>query len=231
MRRHPTDGRVAERGPGGWVRALLLASLLLAVGVVAVNVDLPDVGTLRRWSRDAGPWGWWGALVALVVALVVPAPRSALSLLAGAVFGFPAGLGLVLSGGLLGGLAGFGLSRWIGRDLVTRLAGERLARVDRFVSSRGLVAVLTARLLPAPPFAVVSYAAGLSGVRVAPYAAGTALGLLPGSLFYVGIGASVTGVDGIIAWFGPWRLAGVALTVVALTAVWWWWRRRTDRPH
>lgn len=230
MRRHPSKGAAVEGGSGSWVRALLLASALLAAGVSAVMLDLPDVGTLRRWSRDAGAWGWWGALAALVVALVVPTPRSALSLLAGAVFGFPAGLVLVLSGGLLGGLAGFGLTRWFGRDLVTRLAGERLASLDRFVSSRGLVAVLTARLLPAPPFAVVSYAAGLSGVGLGPYAAGTALGLLPGSLFYVGVGASVTGIDAAIAWFGPWRLAAMALTVIALTTLWWWWRRRTDRP-
>jgi uncharacterized membrane protein YdjX (TVP38/TMEM64 family) len=203
--------------------------VLLASVVLAMNLDLPDVGTLRHWVQSAGPWGWLAALTSLTLALVIPTPRSALSVLAGAVFGFPGGLGLALAGGLLGGLAGFGLSRWIGRDLVTRLAGEHLTKVDRFVSSRGLLTVLTARLLPAPPFAVVSCAAGLSGVRVAPYTAGTAVGLVPGSLFYVGIGTSVTGVGTVTAWFGPWRLTAVALTVVALTAAWWWWRRHTDR--
>lgn len=229
MKERPAERGTAERRPGGWVRALVLAAALFAAVALAVSLDPPDVDTLRRWT-PTGTWGWLAALAMLAVALVVPTPRSALSLLAGALFGFSAGLGLVLGGGLLAGLAGFALSRWIGRDLVTRLAGERLARVDRFVSSRGLVAVLTARLLPAPPFAVVSYAAGLSGVGVAPYAAGTALGMLPGSVFYVGIGASVSGVDAAMAWFGPWRLAAVALTLVALAAV-WWWRRRPDRPR
>jgi uncharacterized membrane protein YdjX (TVP38/TMEM64 family) len=230
MNRNPTEPGAAERGPGRWVPALLLASVLLASVALAMNLDIPDVGTLKHWIASAGPWGWLAALASLTVALVIPTPRSALSVLAGAVFGFLGGLALVLAGGLLGGLAGFGLSRWVGRDLVTRLAGERLTKVDRFVSSQGLLTVLTARLLPAPPFAVVSYAAGLSGVHMAPYTAGTAVGLLPGSLFYVGIGASVTGVDAVTAYFGPWRLTAVTLTVVALTVA-WWWRRRPDRPH
>ena len=221
-----TGGRTG----GPWVPALFLGLLLLAGVGLALNLDLPDVAPLRARLRRAGPWGWLTALVALVAALTIPTPRSALSLLAGAVFGFSQGLALVVSGGVLGGLTGFGLTRWIGRDLVTRLAGTRLTKIDQFVSERGLLAVLTARLLPAPPFAVVSYAAGLSGVRVVPYCLGTTLGVLPGSVLYVGIGASVTGIDSVVAWVTePWHVAGAATTALALTAAWWLLRRRAAK--
>ena len=224
------NGGTGRRSAGRWARALLLAVPVLAAVGLALSLDVPDAATLERWFRDAGSWAWLAALAALSVALAVPTPRSGLSLLAGAVFGFPGGLGLVVAGGLIGGLAGFGLSRWIGRGLVTHLAGTRLAKVDHFLSSRGFSTVLTARLLPAPPFAVVSWAAGLSGVRLAPYAAGTALGILPGSVFYVGIGASVTSADSVVAWLAmPWHVAGVVLTAGALAAGWWLRRRRAAR--
>lgn len=217
-----------ERRPGRpWVSVLVLGLVGLAAVGLTLRYDLPEVATLQVWVGRAGPWGWLAALAALTAALAIPTPRSALSLLAGAVFGFPLGLALVINGGLLGGLVGFGLTRWMGRDVVMRFAGARLARVDQFVSDRGALAVLTARLLPAPPFAVVSYAAGLSGVRTGSYCLGTALGVLPGSVFYVGIGASVTGIDSVVAWFTkPWHLVGVVATVMALATAWWLLRRR-----
>jgi uncharacterized protein (TIGR03382 family) len=40
------------------------------------------------------------------------------------------------------------------------------------------------------PFVAVSYGAGLTAVRLAPYALSTALGLVPSTLVQVGVGAS-----------------------------------------
>ena len=55
------------------------------------------------------------------------------------------------------------------------------------------------------PFTVINYAAGLTGVRWRHYAAGSALGMVPGSLAYAALGA--WGAD-------PWGIfAGVAVLV------------------
>ncbi|WP_369333695.1 TVP38/TMEM64 family protein [Modestobacter altitudinis] len=167
----------------------------------------------------------------LALALSVPTPRSALSALAGAAAGFSAGLGLVLVGGLLGALFGFGISRWLGRAAVARLISSRWPRVDRFLTHRAFSTVLVARLLPAPPFAVVSYAAGASGVRLAPYLLGTAVGMLPGSLLYVSLGASASGFDAWTRDLGgwAWTLIGLAVAVTG-SAVWWGRRHLSRRP-
>lgn len=126
----------------------------------------------------------------LALALLTPISRTASSVLVGAVAGSLPGLTIALVGGLLGGLAGFGLSRWLGREAMTRLAGPRLSRVDRLVSERGFASILAARIMPVAPFVFVSYAAGLIGVRPVPYLLGTAVGLIPWSGLYVGIGAA-----------------------------------------
>ena len=119
-----------RRGPGGpgatTVRAALFGLLLAAAVVLAATVDPPGLTDVRGWLDDGGPAAWLLLVVGLAVALLTPAPRSALSVLVGAVAGFFAGLAVVVAAGVLGGLAGYGLSRWLGRPAVARMAGDRL---------------------------------------------------------------------------------------------------------
>jgi uncharacterized membrane protein YdjX (TVP38/TMEM64 family) len=169
-------------------------------------------------------------VLGVAVALLTPVSRTALSVLVGAVAGFPAGLAVALSGGLLGGLAGFALSRWLGREAVTRLAGARLTRVDRVVSERAFVSVLSARIMPVAPFGLVSYAAGLSGVRLGPYLLGTAIGLVPWSVLYVGIGASVTSINSVTSLVDVVPALAVVVLLALLAGYFWWRRRQATRP-
>ena len=132
---------------------------------------------------------------------------------------------------MLGGLAGFVLSRWLGRDAVVRLAGARLARLDRAVSQRGFVSVLVARAMPVAPFVFVSYAAGLSGVRLGPYLLGTAVGLVPWSVLYVGLGASVASIDSWSYLVPPVLILSVVMAAALLTGHFWRRQRRGVRRH
>lgn len=213
-------------GEGTWLRAGALVALLLAGVVAALTVDLPSVAQVRGWLDDGGA-GTWALLVAgLVVVLLAPVPRSVLSVVAGIVLGFGPGVALALAGGLLSAVAAFGLSRALGRPAAERLAGPRLRRADRLVSERGFVSVLVGRLIPVMPFVVVSYGAGLSGVRFGSFLAATAVGIVPSTVVQVGIGAS-TGVA--VARFGalavvPLVVLGVVLVVAGAA---WWYRRRT----
>jgi uncharacterized membrane protein YdjX (TVP38/TMEM64 family) len=211
------------------VRSTLLLLVVAAGGLVALLVDVPSIGTVRSWLADTGPAGWLALLAGMSLITLAPVPRTALSLLAGVIAGFWGGLALALSSGVLGALAGFGLARWLGRETVTRLAGPRLARADALLTRRGALAVLSGRLIPVTPFTLVSYAGGLSGIRLRPYLLGSAVGLVPGTLLHVTIGATVgAGGSG-----GSLRLLvsvlPLALAGAALLAVRWWQRRRTGR--
>ncbi len=216
-----------QRGPGTWVRAGVLATLV-AMGVVLVAVvDLPAVDSARDWLDRNAVLGPFLLALGVGLALLGPVPRTALSVLAGLVAGFPAGLAISLAGGMLGGIGAFALGRLLGRSAVAALAGPRMARADRFLDARGFGAVLTLRLIPAAPFTVVSYGAGLAAVRPGPYLAATALGLVPSTVLQVGAGASVEHLD---RWADllttPVATAvavGVLLTAAGLAL---WWRRR-----
>jgi uncharacterized membrane protein YdjX (TVP38/TMEM64 family) len=209
------------------LRGLLLVALVLAGGLVALVVDVPDADSVREWLHRTGAPGWGTLLVVLALATLAPVPRTALSVLAGVLAGFWGGLALAVASGVLGALAGFALARWLGRETVARLAGPRLARADALLARRGTLAVLTGRLVPVTPFTAVSYAGGLSGIRLRDYLVGSAIGLVPGTVLHVAVGASVgsAGTDGgrsLLLSLIP--LTG-ALLLLAGTA---WWRRHTS---
>ena len=205
---HTGDGPAATRSP--WTRGGALVVLVLFAVEASTAVDLPSISGARAWLYAAGPEAWLALVFGQAVALMTPVPRSALSVLVGAVAGIWAGLALVVVGGLLGGLGGFLLSRWLGREAAMRVAGDRLRRIDHLFTERGFLAVLIARVMPVVPFMLVSYAAGLSGVRLRPYALGTAIGLLPGSVTYVAIGSSTAQ---IASWLTPHLVALFAVTL------------------
>ena len=208
------------------MRAVVLVVLVVAGCVLALLVDVPDVATVRAWLDARGTAGWLLLLAALSLAPLAPVPRAALSVLAGVLAGFWGGLALSLASGVLAALAGFWLARWLGRETVTGLAGPRLARADALLTRRGAVAVLVGRLLPVTPFTLVSYAGGLSGVAPGAYLLGTAIGIVPGSVLHVSIGATVGAAgDGGGLLLG---LVPLGLGLLGLAAArWWQLRRRT----
>ncbi len=219
---HP--GRVR----GTWPRVGALVVVLAAGTVAALVLDLPDVATVYGWVDRTGTLGLLLLTAGVGLALVGPVPRTALSVLLGVVLGFWGGLTVALAGGMLGGLAAFALSRALGRDAVTRQVGPRLAAVDGVLAVRGFGAVLAGRLLPVVPFSVLSHAAGLSAVPLAPYAAATALGLVPSTVLQVGVGASVPGLTWWAALAGSPPVLSVVLAAgLVVIGVAWLFRRRT----
>ncbi len=195
-----------------WVRPAVLAALV-AVGIVlAVVVGLPDIARLRADVAATGRVAPVLFVLGYAVATLAPLPRNVLSILAGILFGLATGLVVVMIGTMLGAAGGLALARWLGRDTVELFAGDRLSQVDEALRRRGLHAVMALRLLPMVPFTLVSYAAGLTAVGARDYLLGTALGVVPGTLVFVALGAYGPAAAGF------WPLAVTLVAVVGLTA-------------
>lgn len=172
-----------------WIRPALLVVLVLVAVVVALRVGVPPVEDVRAWVADAG-WAGPVAYAALYAGLsLTPVPATVLSIVAGVLFGVPVGIPVMAAGALTGAVAGFALARYLGRDTVAGLSGERLARLDALLRRRGLLAMITIRLLPIVPFAILNMGCGLTAVRARDYVLGTALGILPGGTAFVAVGA------------------------------------------
>lgn len=179
--------------PGGRRRAALRLGILVvfvAAAAVAVLVaPLPPVAEIRGYFGRAGWWGTAAFILGYAMLTLAPVPKSVLSVAAGLVFGFAGGVAVVFTSAMVGSVAAFWLGRWLGREAVERFTGARVEKVDRLLSRRGLIAVIGVRLVPVLPFTAINYAAGLSSIRWWPYFLGTAIGILPGTVSFVTVGA------------------------------------------
>jgi uncharacterized membrane protein YdjX (TVP38/TMEM64 family) len=154
--------------------------LVSALTSGAATTDF-SVETIRQL---VGRWGAFAplayVLVVIVEVLVAPIPGTILYVPGGAIFG--GFLGGTLS--LAGNVAGAAIACWLMRALGTRrltawLAGRNPARYRQLVDQKGVWVIFLLRVNPLTTSDLVSYAAGLAGVRVRHVAIGTLFGMAP----------------------------------------------------
>lgn len=179
-------------------RRLWLVAGVLVVGAVGAAALLalgtPDVTGFLAAVRAAGAWAPALFVLLQVVLTVAPVPRTLFTVAAGVLFGSVTGALIAVLATVGAAAVAFWLVRLGTARLAARYADRRAvtwvrARLDR----RGLLAVLSLRLLPMVPFPVLNYASGASGMRFAPYLLGTLLGVLPGTLAVVVLSDAVVG--------------------------------------
>jgi LPXTG-motif cell wall-anchored protein len=155
-------------------------------------------------------------------------PREIITLFAVLAFGRWVGFGLAMGSLIVAALVTYAIGCLLNPQYVMRLMGPRLRGVVDVIRNRGLVAMTAIRLVPIAPFAVEGLAAGALRFRLWQFTAGTALGLLPGTL------AATVLSNQVQALISPgqsvnWPLvAGVAALLVAGL---WFVRRWFQRQH
>lgn len=150
-----------------------------------------------------------------VVLTLLPVPKNLLAGIAGALFGVAGGVVLGWVGAMLSAVVAFALARRLGQSAVAGLSGRRVVRVQRLLREQGLLTMLVARLTPFVPFTVVNYAAGVGPTSRRDYLVGTAVGILPGTVAYVVVGASAGRDTTTIALAGGAGVVLLLLTVLA----------------
>lgn len=129
----------------------------------------------------------WGALAPLVYVaavtvevLVAPIPGTLLYAPAGAIFGGFVGGTLSLAGNVIGAAVACWIAGSLGGDWRSRLRDRsRLAAYQERLAARGAWIVFLLRANPFTSSDLVSYAAGLAGVRPGQVALGTLFGMAP----------------------------------------------------
>ncbi len=175
------------------LRAVL--TLFLLAAIVAALLFLPvgeHVRGLLEWTRGRGLAGCLVVIVAYIVATVLFVPGSWLTLAVGFFFGVVAGTVVVSTGATLGAAAAFLVGRYLARDAIERrMAGlPRFRAIDAAVGRAGFKIVLLTRLSPLFPFNLLNYAFGLTRVGFWPYFFASWVGMIPGAILYVYLGAT-----------------------------------------
>lgn len=147
-------------------------------------------GTLD-WIKASG---WVGAawfVVIYTLTCVFFLPGSALTVGAGAVYGFWGGTALVTISSTLGALVNFYTSRYLLRGFLLRKLAHypKFMALDRAIEREGWQVVLVSRLSPIVPHSLVSYIAGLTHIGAWRYSIASFIGFIPISVAYSYAGA------------------------------------------
>lgn len=208
-------------------RRRLWLGLAVAAGAALLWLGSAHFDAALTALRDAihgfAALGWPGyvlyVLVLIATCLSTIVPASALVMAAGAVWGLGLASGLSMIGILIGAVAAFLMARGLLRGRLARVLARRpaLARFDRDLGRRGWRIVLLWRFSPVAPFALTSFAFGLSSVTFRDYLIGT-LASLPALVLYAWTGATAGEAVEIGSTGGALGWASWGLTVVGLGA-------------
>ena len=134
------------------------------------------------------------ALYITTVALSVPGAVF-LTVSGGFLFGVAVGASAAVIGATIGATLIFLVARTALGEPLLRRAGPRAAKLAQGFRDDAFSYLLFLRLVPAFPFFLVNLVPAFAGVRLAPFVAATALGVIPASFVYAFAG---TGLDSVI---------------------------------
>jgi uncharacterized membrane protein YdjX (TVP38/TMEM64 family) len=222
------------------VRPLLLLAGLVALAWATGATRLLSFEALAAHRAALDAWvaarpvlaaGAYVLAYVLVVALSLPG-GVVMTLAGGLLFGPWLGTGLTVVGATIGACLLFLAARSALAPLVAGRAAGLIGRIRPGLERDGFFYLLTLRLIPVVPFWLANLAPALVGMPFGAYAAATALGIIPGTAVFSGIGA---GLGDVLAAGGRPELGIIfsapillpLLGLAALSLIGAWWRKRT----
>lgn len=196
-----------------------IAALVIVTLILALNCAQIDLEGLRSYVatvtelRERHP-GLVIAVFALIYVLVtaLSLPIAVwLTLAAGALFGFWAGLAVVSIAATLGATLAFLSARYLLRDWVRRKLGDRAERIERGLRRDGPFFLFSLRLIPVIPFFAVNLLMGLTPIPVWTFFWVSLVGMLAGTAVYVNAGTQLAQLDSLSGILSPGLLFSFGL--------------------
>jgi len=165
--------------------------LLGALFVVGLLIAPHSAHHFRNEFAGLGVWGPLAVIAAYTLLTCAFVPGPVLAGASGLLFGTALGTAVAILSAALGASAAFLIARALAQRSYGALARGRLRDWTARIEGRGFLAVLYARIIPGVPFALISYAAGLTKVGLRAFAGATAIGALPRAFAYAALGGSI----------------------------------------
>lgn len=197
----------------------ILVMMLIPAGTYFKLQEL--LHTSLIWIESFGTFEPIVFILIYNVATIMFVPGVLLTMSGGVLFGIGWGSIYVIIAATLGATGAFLIGRYLCRELFCRMIEgyPKFQAIDTAVAKDGFKIVLLTRLSPILPFNLLNYAFGVTQVSLKDYMLGS-LGIIPGSVMYVYLGALVGDVamlgksDVLVsseAQIAQWVIRGVGL--------------------
>ncbi len=202
------------------IKPILLLVAVVVIIIISAKLGVGErLGALQDWIRSLGVLGPLVFTVVYAVATVAALPGSALSILAGAIFGPVLGVITVIFAATLGASLAFLVSRYFARSSIEKwLEGnEKFRKLDELTARHGDIMVAITRLVPIFPFNLLNYGFGLTKVGFRTYVVWSFVCMLPGTVLYVVGSAAVA--EALREGKVPWLLVVVVAMILGIIVV------------
>ncbi len=175
----------------------------------------------QQWIKALGAWGWVIFAAVYIVGTVLLLPVSVLTIIAGLAFGLPIGFPLVVVAATVGATLAFLVARYLAHDKVESMVSKRpkFKAIKSAVSEGGWKVVALLRLSPVLPFNLQNYFYGVTDIKLLQYVPATFVGIMPGTLLYVYLGAAGKAASGDGGGALKWTFFAVGLLATVAVAV------------
>ena len=201
-------------------RPIALLVVVIAILVLSYVFGIGEkLAALRGWIEALGALGPVVFILIYAAAVVAALPGSAITIIAGAIFGSVLGVIIVSIASTVGAALAFLVGRYFARDAIAKWLSkrERFKKLDDLTEKHGAIIVALVRIVPLFPFNIVNYGFGLTKVRFWTYVFWSWVCMLPGTVLYV-VGTDAIS-QAIIQKRVPWPLIGVLIGVGILLVV------------
>ena len=182
------------------VALLSFVGLLFVPSIQTILLDIVDIFQsldIEKVKEYILSFGIWAPVISFLLmvfqSLAAPLPAFLITFANAALFGWIYGALLSWVSAMVGAILCFYIAKFLGREVVEKVTSKTaLNSVDSFFNKHGRYAILIARLLPFISFDIISYAAGLTKMRLKEFVIATGLGQLPATLIYSYAGEMLT---------------------------------------
>ena len=180
MSARPAGTRISGKVIAGG--AIVLAVLLISIWQYSPLADFTDPERLKSvlMGLRGDPWAYLIVPLAFVLGSAVVFPITAMIAATAIVFPPLSAFLIALGGSLLGAAVNYALGLALGRSVLRQVMGKRLNKISRALGKRGVLTIITLRIVPVAPFTLINLVAGASHIKFFEFVIGSLIGLLPG---------------------------------------------------
>ncbi len=208
-----------RKNPRFWQPFVLLAIVVIAL-LAGKGFGIGAwIAYIRDWIESLGVTGIFAFIGVYILGVITIIPASALTLIAGTLFGPTLGIVIVSVASTVGACISFLISRHYARQFIGRYLrrSEKFRQIDFLTETQGSIMVAVTRLVPILPYNLLNYAFGLTRVPFWTYLFWSWVCMLPTTAIYV-LGMDVV-ADVLSEGRISWTLAMVLGVTIALFVV------------
>ncbi len=199
--------------------AFIITSLiLLAIYSKDLIAILSNQELLEKSLASLGHGAWIGFLLVNILQIIIaPIPGTVVGVAGGFLFGFWQGFTLNYIGILVGSMVAFLLAKWLGKPVVDKFVGGKVAKyLEKVATSKGIKGLALVLLLPFLPDDALCFVAGLTPISLKTFFVLVAVFRLPSVAV-----ASMTGSGIVQLPLTVWVIIGI----LALAAIVLYWQK------